>query len=171
MTTELSLSPLEETRSRFIEAAGNTTQSFGLGRVIGQTYALLFLSPKPLCLDDIARELGVSKASVSTTVRQLENWAAVRQVWIKGDRRDYYEAEADFGVILRGGVLTRLRRKLETGGTQLERAHRVLEEALQGSDEREKEEIAIIADRLRRAKEFHGKINALLSDPLLDHLL
>src|SRR6266478_4445136 len=101
-------------RRKFIEAGGSTTQSFGLGRILGQIYALLYLSAKPLCLDDIVRELSVSKASVSTTVRQLERWSAVKRVWVQGDRKDYYEAETDFHVVLRYGLLATMRKKLDT---------------------------------------------------------
>ena len=64
----------------FTEAGGQTTQLFGLGRILGQLYGLLYLSPRPLCLDEIVHELKVSKASVSTTVRQLERWTAVKKV-------------------------------------------------------------------------------------------
>ena len=103
----------------FIEAGGHTTQLFGLGRILGQLYALLYLSPRPICLDEIVDELKVSKASVSTTVRQLERWTAVKRVWIRGDRRDYYEAETDFNLLLKHGVLATLRKKLETAGTQI----------------------------------------------------
>src|ERR1700691_969533 len=99
-------------RPKFIEAGGRTTQSFGLGRILGQIYALLYLSPTPLCLDDIVRELGVSKASVSTTIRQLERWSAVKRVWVQGDRKDYYEAETDFHAVLRHGLLMTVRKKL-----------------------------------------------------------
>src|SRR6266849_1374047 len=103
-------------RRKFIEAGGHTTQSFGLGRILGQIYALLYLSPHPLCLDDIAHELGVSKASVSTTVRQLQTWSAIKRVWVKGDRKDYYEAEADFMAILRHALLQNLTKKFNTAG-------------------------------------------------------
>src|SRR5436309_1683950 len=97
MKTKTTISPSWlAARRKFVEAGGHTTQSFGLGRIMGQIYAVLYLSPTPMCLDDIAKELGVSKASVSTTVRQLERWAAVKRVWVHGDRKDYYEAETDF---------------------------------------------------------------------------
>src|ERR1043166_365952 len=96
-------------RRKFVEAGGHTTQSFGLGRIMGQMYALLYLSPRPMCLDDIAHELGVSKASVSTTIRQLERWTAVKPVWVKGDRRDFYEAETDFQSVMKHGLLATLR--------------------------------------------------------------
>ena len=159
-------------RRKFIEAGGQTTQSFGLGRIIGQMYALLYLSPRPLCLDEIASELGVSKASVSTTIRQLENWTAVRPVWVKGDRRDFYEAETDFQKVLKHGLLTTLRKKLDTAGTQIQVVEDCLKEAAaQGNGSSDDQSLEVVVARLERAKKFQSKVNGLLSNPLLDHLL
>lgn len=73
----------------------------GLPRSLGQIYGLLYLSPQPLSLDDIADGLQISKASVSTGSRQLAAWGAVRQVWVPGARRDYFEAVPEIGRILR----------------------------------------------------------------------
>ncbi|HSH96541.1 MAG TPA: hypothetical protein VK968_20500, partial [Roseimicrobium sp.] len=77
-TTRDKSTDLTYARDKFIEAGGSTTLSFGLGRLVGQIYALLYLSPEPMCLDDIAHQLGVSKAGVSVTIRQMEQWHAVR---------------------------------------------------------------------------------------------
>ena len=156
-------------RRRFIEAGGHTTQLFGLGRILGQLYALLYLSPRPLCLDEIVGELGVSKASVSTTVRQLERWTAVKRVWIKGDRRDFYEAETDFQSLLKQGVLATLRKKLETAGVQMAVVEACLDEA--GSNGNHGEDMELIVTRLKKAKKFHAQISTLLDNPLMDHLL
>lgn len=152
-------------RRKFVEGGGHTTQSFGLGRILGQIYALLYLSSKPMCLDDIAQELGVSKASVSTTVRQLERWTAVKRIWVKGDRRDFYEAETDFQSVVKHGLLATLRKKLETAGSQIQ----IVEECLQNC--RTNGEADVVVARLERAKKLHGKIQGLLNNPLLDHLL
>ncbi len=103
---------LLEARDNIIEAAGRTTQGFGLGRIIGQLYALLFFSPRPMSLDEMAEELKVSKGSVSTNIRELEKWSAVRRVWVKGDRKDYYEAEVEYIKILKNGILPFIRRKI-----------------------------------------------------------
>src|SRR5882672_9308774 len=157
---------LDAARRKFIEAGGNTTQSFGFGRILGQLFALLYLSAKPLCLDDIARELGVSKASVSTTVRQLEQWAAVRRVWVKGDRKDYYEAETDFGAMLRHGLLTTFRKKLETAGAQIGNVETTLQKAMEKVDDGQRQEMQVVADRLQRARDFHDKINGMLTNPV-----
>ena len=83
---------LEQIRERFIETGGHITQSIGVGRVIGQVFAHIYFSPRPQTLDDLTRELHISKGAASMSVRQLEQWGAVRRVWVKGERKDYYEA-------------------------------------------------------------------------------
>ena len=162
---------LEATRRRFIEAGGHTTQSLGFGRIIGQIYALLYLTPKSLCLDDIVAALGVSKASVSISVRQLQSWSAIKLVWVKGDRKDYYEAETDFNHLLRNGLLEMIRKKLDTAGGQLAQAESSLRDALAESNGDSSEELKVVAERLQYAKQFHNRIHGLLTNPLMGHLL
>ena len=162
---------LAATRNRFVEAGGHTTQSLGFGRVLGQIYALLYLSPHPLCLDEIANELGVSKASVSTTVRQLQSWSAVRRVWVKGDRKDYYEAETDFRAVLRKGVLATVIKKLDTAGAQIVAAQESLQQVLQQVNGEDTADVQVVAERLEKARQFHERVSGLLNNPLLNHLL
>jgi DNA-binding transcriptional regulator GbsR (MarR family) len=166
-----STSRLATTRRKFIEAGGHTTQSFGFGRIIGQIYALLYLTLKPMCLDDIVSELGVSKASVSISVRQLQSWSAVKLVWVKGDRKDYYEAETDFNNLIRNGLLEMIRKKLNTAGGQLAMAEESLRETMSEANGDDNGELQAVADRLQKAKEFHSRINGLLTNPLVDRLL
>jgi DNA-binding transcriptional regulator GbsR (MarR family) len=69
---------------------------------MGQLYAALLMSPKPLSLDDMMELLSISKASVSMNMRTLEHMGMVRQAWVRGrgDRRKFYEAETDFWEII-----------------------------------------------------------------------
>ena len=85
----------------FVETAGNFCRRLGLPRSLGQIYGLLYLSPRALSLDEIADGLQVSKASVSTGSRQLATWGALRQVWVPGERRDYFEAVPEIGRIIK----------------------------------------------------------------------
>lgn len=156
---------------KFIEAAGHTTQSFGLGRIIGHIFALLYLSPKPLCLDEIVNELGVSKASVSLAVRQLERWSAVRRIWVKGDRKDYYEAETDFNSVLRNGLVAVLRKKFQTAGQQIANVESSLNEGLERGEDGHRNSIQVVAERVKKAREFQKRVESLLNSPLLDELL
>ena len=158
---------------RFIDAGGNTTHSFGLGRLIGRMFALLYLHPKPLSLEEIALRLDISKASASLTARQLADWRAIRLVTVEGDRRDFYEAEVQFRVIIREGLLPGLRKKLQSARLQINRtleadpanAHEQNGGHATPADSRE------IRRRLRAARDLHSKLDGILSSRLLDHFL
>ncbi len=149
-----------------VEAGGRTAQSFGLSRLFGQIYTLLYLSPEPLCLDELAGQLGVSKASVSIAGRKLETWGAVRKVWVRGDRRDFYEAETDFRSILNGGLLTSLEKKLESARIQIERS---IQMALRGGNGNRSH--AFVLERLNEAEKRRKRFAKLINSPLLRKLL
>jgi len=52
---------LLKARDRFIEGIGLLATTVGVSRVIGQLYAILFLSDKPLSLNDMVERLRISK--------------------------------------------------------------------------------------------------------------
>ncbi|MEZ5384386.1 MAG: MarR family transcriptional regulator [Prosthecobacter sp.] len=162
---------------RFVEAGGNTTHGFGLGRLIGRMFALIYLQPRPLSLEQIADRLHISKASASTTVRQLEKWHAVTLVSIAGDRRDFYQVETRFSRIIKNGLLPSLRQKLRSAGAQITRT---LEAGTSETSEGRSQsappafssaEFQEIRRRLRAARALHQKLDGILSSKLLDHFL
>jgi DNA-binding transcriptional regulator GbsR (MarR family) len=59
-------------------------------------FGLLYLSARPLSLDEIAAELSQSKSNVSLNIRVLVEWHLVRRRPVPGSRRDHYEAATDF---------------------------------------------------------------------------
>ncbi len=149
-----------------IEAGGRTAQAFGLNRLLGQSYALLYLSDQPLSLDEIAENLGVSKGSISIACRQLEAWAAVRRIWKKGDRRDYYEAEVNMGRLIREGILTALNKKLDTAKVQFERSLQILDgEAGDGP------RVEFLRERLAQAEKVRSRISRMVGSPMVRKLL
>ena len=89
-------------RDSMLDGLGQLSEYFGFSKVMGQLYAALLMSPKPLCLDDMMDLLSISKASVSMNMRTLEHMGMVRQAWVRGrgDRRKFYEAETDFWEII-----------------------------------------------------------------------
>ena len=80
----------------FIERVGLSAEADGLTRIAGRLFGALLLSDGPRSLDDLADQLGVSKASVSTDARRLLERGIVRRVGKPGDRRDYYQLAPDF---------------------------------------------------------------------------
>lgn len=156
----------ESVRWEMVEAGGRTAQSFGLNRLWGQLYVLLYLHREPLCLDELASLLHVSKASISIACRQLESWGAVRCVWVRGDRRDFYVAETDLGKLVQGGLLSSLNKKLDSAKRHIERSLALLDAGGEDGQDRE-----FLRQRLREAERRRTRISKLLGSRLLHRLL
>lgn len=105
---------------RFILAAGHTAHGFGLGRQVGRCYALIILAARPLCLDEIAASLSISKASASIALRRLAAWKLVQRVPFEEGRRDYYRIDANFTRVIREGLLPMAQGKLASAGVMLD---------------------------------------------------
>ncbi|HEX5963583.1 MAG TPA: MarR family transcriptional regulator [Gemmatimonadales bacterium] len=74
----------------FIDRMGLALESDGLPRIAGRIFGLLLVSEDCRSLDDLAAELRVSKASVSTNARLLEQRGVLERNSRPSDRRDYY---------------------------------------------------------------------------------
>ena len=86
---------LKQLRDMAVEDFGKAYDNWGLSKLKGRIVGLLLFNQKPLSLDNIANDLHVTKGSVSTVARQLEEGGLIKKVWIKGDRKDYYEIVPD----------------------------------------------------------------------------
>jgi DNA-binding transcriptional regulator GbsR (MarR family) len=92
---------LAEARALLVDALGRQSAFWGVGRVTGQLYAVLYLAERPLSLGELAEALRVSKGNVSVAMRSLEALGMVRRSLPAGDRRVFFEAEPDFWLIAR----------------------------------------------------------------------
>jgi len=153
---------LQTAKWEMVEAGGRTAQSFGLNRLLGQIYMLLYLSDESLALDTLAKQLGVSKASVSIACRQLSSWGAVHRIWVKGDRRDYYSAETDFTRILVSGVLPSVAKKLDSAKVQIERSLKLLKE--NGPDGQKAD---FLCKRLEDADRYRTWVVRFMDNPMV----
>ncbi|WP_035053958.1 GbsR/MarR family transcriptional regulator [Andreprevotia chitinilytica] len=106
----MNLSPLNE---RFVLHFGEMGSRWGVNRTVGQIYALLFISPKPLNADEIVEQLGMSRSNVSMGMKELQAWRLVKLVHLPGDRRDYFEAPKDVWEIFRTLAEEKRRREIE----------------------------------------------------------
>src|SRR5207237_10935713 len=83
-------------RETFIERMGLAAESDGLSRIAGRLFGALLLESEPRSLDDLAEQLAVSKASISTEARRLLERGVAERIGKPGDRRDYYSLTPDF---------------------------------------------------------------------------
>ena len=126
----MKLPPVIET---FVLHFGEMGGRWGINRTVGQIYALLFLSDRPLNAEEITEALGVSRSNVSMGMKELEAWRLVRKRHLPGDRRDHFEAPDDIWQIVR--TLAEERRKREVDPT-LSMLRDVLMETPSSAEER-----------------------------------
>lgn len=78
-----------------IEHFVEISRAMGQPRSLAEIYGLLFISPRPLAMDDLIERLQISKGSASQGLRFLRDIGAVQPVEVNGDRRVHYEAVAE----------------------------------------------------------------------------
>ena len=68
---------------------------WGFKRNMGRVWTVLYLADQPLTARQLRDRLQLSSGAVSMTLNELSRWGVVRKLWVQGDRRDFYEAEAN----------------------------------------------------------------------------
>ncbi len=106
---------LPPTTAAFVLHFGEMGSRWGINRTVGQIYALLFLSDRPLAADEIVAQLGFSRSNVSMGLKELENWRLIKLQHLPGDRREHFTTPDDVWAIVR--TLAEERRKREVDPT------------------------------------------------------
>jgi DNA-binding transcriptional regulator GbsR (MarR family) len=149
------LSPtLRAVNDSMLEGLGQLADYFGYNKVMGKMYGALLLSPQAMSLDDLMAHLDVSKASVSMNMRMLENMGIVREVWVRGDRRKYYEAETDLWVILTNVLGSRELRDVNQALNVLENNINNLREDAPNMSQEERDLALLYIKRIDDMKDF-----------------
>lgn len=135
----------------------------GLPRSLGEIYGLLFISTEPLSLDDLVRDLGISKGSASQGLRTLRTLGAVREASGNGDRRTYYEPAVDLKKLVGGFIREQVRPHLDSGKTKLQS---IAETASLTADPVDRE---FFTDRIERLESWMKRGGQVL--PMLQKIL
>ncbi|MCX7558394.1 MarR family transcriptional regulator [Sulfitobacter sp. F26204] len=82
---------LDVIRSEFIEKTGLISQAEGLPRIAGRVFGMLIFDGDMVSFSDLATGLQVSRASISTSIRILEERGLVKRMTKPGERQDYFQ--------------------------------------------------------------------------------
>jgi HTH-type transcriptional regulator, glycine betaine synthesis regulator len=77
------------------DAIGRLMELWGFKRNLGRVWTVLYLAGGPLTAKQLRDRLQLSSGAVSMTLSELGRWGVARKLWVQGDRRDFYEAEAN----------------------------------------------------------------------------
>ena len=86
---------METLRSEFIEKCGLMMQSDGLPRIAGRVMGYLIWDGEPVSFGELAEQLQVSRGSISTATRVLENKHIIWRISKPGERGDFFQIASD----------------------------------------------------------------------------
>src|SRR6476661_6660785 len=100
----------------FIEMMGRHFEEEGVPRIAGRLFGFLMLVEGDCTLDEMAGSLKVSKGSISSNARLLEDWGVAERITRPGDRRDYYRIAPDMSERLVSRQIARMQLFIERMG-------------------------------------------------------
>lgn len=103
----------KEAKEKFISTWGSLGTLWGINKAMAQIQALLFVSVKPLSMEEIMQELQISRGNTSMNLRQLIDWGIVTKHLIPGERKEYFSTEKDVQELSRIIAKERSRREIQ----------------------------------------------------------
>lgn len=91
----MSAPKLDPIRSEFIEKVGLMAQGDGLPKTAGRMFGMFIFDNDTVSFGDLAERLQVSRASISSSVRILEDRGVLKRVSKPGERQDYFQLTAN----------------------------------------------------------------------------
>lgn len=147
---------LSSIKQDFTEGLSQISRFWGFPKGMGAIFGVLYLAPTPLSLDEIVAETGLTKGAISTEIRALARMGLVHRSTKLGDRKDYYEAEADFYAAIKS-ILK------ERQNSEFDRAVRSVTETLATMEVNwvENEEWNFVYERVKALQDFFNAIDSL----------
>ncbi|MBO1510128.1 choline uptake/conversion transcriptional regulator CudC [Metabacillus bambusae] len=155
---------LEKARERVIEAISQNMNLYGVTPSVGRLWGLLYFQNQPMTLDEMKNELGMSKTSMSTSVRNLMDLHMVDKVWKKGNRKDLYVAEEDWYQTFIDFFTIKWRNGVQINVSAIEKSLRELNLLLEKPELTEEfiNEIKSDIEKLHQSLEYYGWLNRLV---------
>ncbi len=155
MTTKLT-----QLKQDFTEGLSQISRFWGFPKGMGAIFAVLYLSPAPLSLDEIVQQTGLTKGAISTEVRTLARMGLVHRSSKLADRKDYYEAESDFYKSIRSILKERQNSEFDNA---IRSVQETLKELESGSVSGDEAEVQFVYERIKALQEFFNAIDTLTS--------
>jgi len=154
------LSPLEaEIISLFVQIS----RALGQPRSFAEIYGLLFISGRPLALDDLIERLGISKGSASMGLKFLRGVGMINLIYVPGDRRVHYEAVAELRTLVRRYLSDQILPHLDGGLKRLEQIGAMVKHLPAGERERVGVRVTMLQSWERKARRFLPMILKILA--------
>jgi DNA-binding transcriptional regulator GbsR (MarR family) len=139
-----------------VDGMGRFFEGFGFRKHLGRVWMTLYLSEDPMTQSDLQGELGLSAGMVSTVLKDLSGWGAIRTRTLPASRQTWYRAETD----LLAYVVNILKRR---DLPQVQDLDRLVQHAVDEFERRDDIESRRLARRLRPIRQLASLYEAMTS--------
>ncbi|WP_462410615.1 GbsR/MarR family transcriptional regulator [Neobacillus sp. Marseille-QA0830] len=91
--------PLEKMKlieEQFVEKIADNMHTYGISGTVGRVLGIIYMNRKPMTLNELSEETGMSKTRMSQVVREMVDLNIAEKVFEKGVRKDLYNVEQDY---------------------------------------------------------------------------
>ncbi len=145
-------------KSNFVEGLSGISAFWGFPKGMGAIFAVLYLSPAPLSLDELVAQTGLTKGAISTNVRALSRMGLIKPITRLGDRKDYYAAETDFYKSIRSILSERQNSEFDQAVASVKVTLQKLEAGEGSFDPAER---AFLIERVKALQSFFDALDSL----------
>ena len=150
---------ITQLKQDFTEGLSQISKFWGFPKGMGAIFAVLYLSPSPLSLDELVEQTGLTKGAISTNVRALARMGLVRPTTKLGDRKDYYEAETDFYKSIRAILKERQNNEFDSA---VQSVRDTLEKLEAGQGFENEAERQFLLERVQALQSFFDALDGLV---------
>ncbi|WP_373893703.1 GbsR/MarR family transcriptional regulator [Virgibacillus sp. CBA3643] len=167
---------VSQAEDKMINTIAETMDLYGVTPSVGRLYATLYFQHEPMTLDGMKDKLGMSKPSMSTSVRKLQDIDIVQKVWQKGSRKDFFVAEKDYFQYFKKFFCKKWDREANMFLGSIDYAQKQLAEVLDQPEIEEhlQEKAQLDYDQLEEARKYYHWMQRLIefveSNEIYDYL-
>ncbi|WP_146908448.1 GbsR/MarR family transcriptional regulator, partial [Bacillus paralicheniformis] len=93
---ENALKAIKQAEEHFIEKIAENMNTYGISSTVGRVLGIIYMNRKPMTLNELSEETGMSKTRMSQVVREMLDLNIAEKVFEKGVRKDLYDVEQDY---------------------------------------------------------------------------
>lgn len=165
---------IEEAKDLVINSIGETMDLYGTNRSVGNLYGTMVFEGS-MTLDEMREQLQMSKPSMSSGVKKLQEFDIVKQQFTRGSRKQHFIAEKNFFNFFRNFFTQKWEREVDTNLEAVNKAEALLQETLKNEnlDDVAKAEVDKIQAQLNHTKQYckwlENLSNAIESGQIFEH--
>lgn len=154
---------IESAKSHVVDSLAETMDLYGITRSTGTLYGTMYFEGD-MTLDEMREKLGMSKPSMSTGVKKLQEFDIVKNTFRKGTRKHTYVAEKDFFRFFTNFFTEKWKREVKVNLDAIKRAQSELEDVIENEEvEQELREQALqIFQQLEMSKPYYDWLMKLV---------